>query len=712
MSSNTGSGAVVRAAVVAAALACGPAFAGQLWRVDIKSDNTNTANIDPAGGNASQGFIFPPEGGSLGGNTDSTIGPQSSPPFEAWLIDGGQVIDLGTGDIIEDPRLNRYDFVGVANPNLTAYVQANAGELLNSIAQFQMVPNTTASTSYYFNELYRDYLIVSPPRQDPNTTPTMTLNIADTTGATLQPNSPYNVTLFAYSKPFDASGNNDTSVNSAVYGNNTFHITDNTEGGLGSNTDNYQFVRPVPYPGALVNTNSNPDTPPDGIFDNYTWSATITVFTDANGQINLSQMPIREQSITARSNPLGFDDPQRFQLDFPVLSGFEINDDVVRYVGANGGNWSIHTNWAPGPNNAAPTAPNKPSAIANFFSAGDQNLTLDTNVTVANINFNAAPGTGTTISNAGDFTITLDSIKGPNASVAIASRAGTHFVDADVILKDRSSSNVNTGSSVIFSGDLTTATTLVTERTTNTQQNINLVLRFDKVGGGTLGFRSMNGVPQVRVYGGTLQTSGGVSKTEDLLVNTGARLDLVGDSAWVLDYTGASPLATIESLVLAARNGGTWDAPGITSSRAAADPTRFAVAFAEASALGSPATFPGTAVAIDNTAVLFRVTILGDADLDGTVGFVDLLRVAQAFNGAGTWINGDSNYDGNVDFADLLALARNYGVAALASDVSLDAAVAAQFESDWNLARSIVPEPASLAAVAGMSLLTLRRRRG
>jgi hypothetical protein len=48
--------------------------------------------------------------------------------------------------------------------------------------------------------------------------------------------------------------------------------------------------------------------------------------------------------------------------------------------------------------------------------------------------------------------------------------------------------------------------------------------------------------------------------------------------------------------------------------------------------------------------------------MDNTVGFADLVRVAQNYGQSGKfWNDGDFNYDGKVNFADLVAVAQNYG---------------------------------------------------
>jgi hypothetical protein len=60
--------------------------------------------------------------------------------------------------------------------------------------------------------------------------------------------------------------------------------------------------------------------------------------------------------------------------------------------------------------------------------------------------------------------------------------------------------------------------------------------------------------------------------------------------------------------------------------------------------------------------------VVGDINGDGTVGFADLLTLAQNYNGTGKdWSKGDLNYDGTVGFADLLSLAQHYNQTAAAA---------------------------------------------
>jgi hypothetical protein len=101
----------------------------------------------------------------------------------------------------------------------------------------------------------------------------------------------------------------------------------------------------------------------------------------------------------------------------------------------------------------------------------------------------------------------------------------------------------------------------------------------------------------------------------------------------------------------------------------------------------------------------------GDANLDLTVGFSDLLEIARNYNRTGdaTWVMGDFTGDDAVDFNDLLVLARNYGATAPGVDVT--GIGSPDFQADWALALSIIPEPTTLGLLAGTLLLAQRRRR-
>jgi hypothetical protein len=176
--------------------------------------------------------------------------------------------------------------------------------------------------------------------------------------------------------------------------------------------------------------------------------------------------------------------------------------------------------------------------------------------------------------------------------------------------------------------------------------------------------------------------------------------------------TGAA-LVNVRQLILAGSKGGNAG-PGIVSSAALAD-SRLTVGYARAGDIfgGSGGTFLGRSVSAD--AILVRTTLAGDANLDGSVDFNDLVRLAQNYNTevAGAtedwWTHGDANYDGVVDFNDLVKLAQNYNTAL--SPAAVPGASAA-FEADVAKAFASVPEPSETAvALVGLCGL-VRRRRG
>jgi hypothetical protein len=136
----------------------------------------------------------------------------------------------------------------------------------------------------------------------------------------------------------------------------------------------------------------------------------------------------------------------------------------------------------------------------------------------------------------------------------------------------------------------------------------------------------------------------------------------LGNGALVVDYTGATQLATVRANILTGYNGGAWNGGAIYSTYNITHPT-YAIGYAEATAIRTA--FPATFEAfnnIDNTSILIRNTLKGDANLDRVVNFNDLVPLAQNYNGSGKgWTQGDFNYDGLVNFNDLVPLAQNYG---------------------------------------------------
>lgn len=120
-----------------------------------------------------------------------------------------------------------------------------------------------------------------------------------------------------------------------------------------------------------------------------------------------------------------------------------------------------------------------------------------------------------------------------------------------------------------------------------------------------------------------------------------------------------------------------------------------------------PSATVGLAVSYDATGITVTPALPGDADLNGSVKFADLVTLAQHYNQANgqSWSTGDFGGDGAVGFADLVVLAQHYNQT---TAVNI-AGAPANFAADWALAQSLIPEP-GVAAVFGFGLTLLRRR--
>ena len=99
-------------------------------------------------------------------------------------------------------------------------------------------------------------------------------------------------------------------------------------------------------------------------------------------------------------------------------------------------------------------------------------------------------------------------------------------------------------------------------------------------------------------------------------------------------------------------------------------------------------------------------TLLGDANLDGTVNTEDFTPFSTNLGHNGGWDQGDFNYDGTVNCEDFTPFSHNLNQSATL------AAAAGDLVSAERLSLANVPEPASagLMIVAGLGIL--RRRRG
>ena len=200
------------------------------------------------------------------------------------------------------------------------------------------------------------------------------------------------------------------------------------------------------------------------------------------------------------------------------------------------------------------------------------------------------------------------------------------------------------------------------------------------------------------LFGKTTLTPGGGTSILGTLNILGGQLDIANDALQVRYSSGVSPLASIRGYILSGYNGGTWTGIGIVSSMA--DANNRGVGYADA------ADNVVTVLAPQN--VQARLAVYGDANLDGSVSFADLLLLAHHYGQANaSWDQGDFNYDGTVNFADLMLLAHHYNQALSAAQT---AELTPQFLADLQAAFSQVPEPATILPTLSIAALLRRGR--
>lgn len=348
---------------------------------------------------------------------------------------------------------------------------------------------------------------------------------------------------------------------------------------------------------------------------------------------------------------------------------------IAAWIPSGGGSWASAANWSGG------VVPNGAGHEADFSGtiSAPSTVTLDGDKTVGTLTFNSVNA----YTLAGN-TLTIDAATGNGA---INVQSGSHTISSHLLLADNTTVNVALGGSTLaMTGQLTAAGKTIT-----------------KTGGGTATFSAIRGAAldiqagSVRVPTPLVAVVGaGTSVLTNLTIATGATLDLT-TNALVIDYSGAA--GTLPQEVRAMLESGRLIATGLPGSNRR-------IGYID-NAVGTPrGSFGG--VDVDASSLLIQFTRAGDANLNGSVGFDDLVALAQNYNvqTGGTWQRGDFNYDAKVTFDDLVLLAQNYN-----SSASFDAGeFGGAFAADWALAQSLVPEPTSLAIIGVATMLMARRR--
>jgi hypothetical protein len=151
-----------------------------------------------------------------------------------------------------------------------------------------------------------------------------------------------------------------------------------------------------------------------------------------------------------------------------------------------------------------------------------------------------------------------------------------------------------------------------------------------------------------------------VQRIATLTLDTGGTMDMKDND---LMAGGTSTVSQVAAYIVAARNGGEWDQPGLTSSAAdshVSGATTLGVLSGSDYIDVNSTLFNGFAVSASD--VLVKYTWYGDTDFNGFIDGDDYARIDNGFNfGLGGWLNGDSDLNGFIDGDDyaLIDLAFN-----------------------------------------------------
>jgi len=220
------------------------------------------------------------------------------------------------------------------------------------------------------------------------------------------------------------------------------------------------------------------------------------------------------------------------------------------------------------------------------------------------------------------------------------------------------------------------------------------------------------------------QGSGG-SAVNSLVINANATLDITNNHL-IINYAAAGQSqSTIDSSIYQMLkngfNGGGWNGVNLgggsiisTSAQTPTNGLKYGVGWAD----GSDGVHDVAGLSSGQFEI--KYTLLGDANLDGTVNGTDFSILAANFGlGVTNWDQGNFLYSSSVNGSDFSALAANFGQGDNGADTSITPADIAALDA-FAVANGLalptiaaVPEPASvgLVALGAVGMLSRRRRK-
>ena len=212
-------------------------------------------------------------------------------------------------------------------------------------------------------------------------------------------------------------------------------------------------------------------------------------------------------------------------------------------------------------------------------------------------------------------------------------------------------------------------------------------------------------------------TGGGSTNAVNSLTISGAGVLNLETTRLIIDYgSGSDPISTIYGYLKSGYNGGNWNGPGIISSNAQSltNGLRYGIGWSDAKDKINGETI---VTGLSSGQIEIKYTLLGDANLDGTVNGSDFSILAANFGqGYTNWDQGNFLFTPAVNGTDFAALAANFGQGDSGADVAVSQADIAALDS-FAIANGLplptitaIPEPACLAMLAAAGLAAFPRR--
>jgi hypothetical protein len=386
-------------------------------------------------------------------------------------------------------------------------------------------------------------------------------------------------------------------------------------------------------------------------------------------------------------------------VDDADLEGAGTPPNAAAWFPNSSGDWNNAANWNIG------LVPSGAGVEADFFSATSSATTVYTNtpITVGTVHFNNSSEYEIT----GTGSLTLQGTGSNSAMVEVDQ--GMDEINLPLTIASNTVFNIAPGASLVVANPVT----------------INSGMTLSQEGTGTVTYQSIITVDPGALItlanpthanalsiaatgkGSIVSASGGVIVEVDNFSNSGT-FDVTNNELIVNYGAGADPITSIAAQIKSGYNGGHWNGTGIISSTAQTEINGllYGVGYADGK--------DNVVAGLPSGQIEVKLTLLGDANLDGLVNGSDFNILAANFNQSITgWDQGDFNYDGLVNASDFNELAANFnqgvsGGASAGDFAALDAFAAA---NGLSLPTSSVPEPASLGLLTLGAIGVLARRR-